>query len=30
MPLIDRIGIDIGIKHSTEDGLHWAATHGLH
>ena len=30
MPLIDRIGIDIGIKHSVEDGLRWAATHGLH
>ena len=29
MPLIDRIGIDIGIKHSVEDGLRWAATHGL-
>jgi sugar phosphate isomerase/epimerase len=30
MQLIDRIGIDIGIKHSVEDGLRWAATHGLH
>ena len=30
MPLIDRIGIDIGIKHSVEDGLRWAAAHGLH
>jgi len=29
MPLIDRIGIDIGTKHSVEDGLRWAATHGL-
>jgi sugar phosphate isomerase/epimerase len=29
MPLIDRIGIDMGIKHSVEDGLRWAATHGL-
>ena len=26
MPLIDRIGIDIGTKHSVEDGLRWAAT----
>ena len=30
MQLIDRIGIDIGIKHSVEDGLRWAASHGLH
>ena len=30
MPLIDRIGIDSGIKHSVADGLYWAATHGLH
>ena len=30
MSLIDRIGIDIGIKHSVEDGLRWAAAHGLH
>ena len=30
MQLIDRIGIDMGIKHSVEDGLRWAATHGLH
>ena len=30
MQLIDRIGIDIGIKQSVEDGLRWAATHGLH
>jgi sugar phosphate isomerase/epimerase len=29
MPLIDRIGIDMGTKHSVEDGLRWAATHGL-
>src|SRR5262245_64247935 len=29
MPLIDRIGIDTGTKHSVEDGLRWAATHGL-
>ena len=29
MPLLDRIGIDIGTKHSVEDGLRWAATHGL-
>ena len=29
MPLIDRIGIDIGTKLSVEDGLRWAATHGL-
>ena len=28
MPLIDRIGIDMGTKHSVEDGLRWAATHG--
>jgi len=30
MSLIDRIGIDMGIKHSVEDGLRWAATHRLH
>ena len=30
MQLIDRIGIDIGIKQSVEDGLRWAAIHGLH
>jgi hypothetical protein len=30
MPLIDRIGIDIGSKKSVEDGLLWAAAHGLH
>jgi sugar phosphate isomerase/epimerase len=30
MQLIDRIGIDIGIKQSVEDGLRWAAAHGLH
>src|ERR1051325_4558407 len=29
MQMIDRIGIDIGIKHSVEAGLRWAATHGL-
>jgi sugar phosphate isomerase/epimerase len=29
MSLIDRIGIAIGITHSVEDGLRWAATHGL-
>ena len=29
LPLIDRIGIDIGTKLSVEDGLRWAATHGL-
>jgi sugar phosphate isomerase/epimerase len=29
MELIDRIGIDIGVKMSLEDGLTWAATHGL-
>ena len=29
MSLIDRIGIDIGTRHSVEDGLRWAATHGL-
>jgi hypothetical protein len=28
MSLIDRIGIDIGIKHSVEDGRRWAATLG--
>jgi sugar phosphate isomerase/epimerase len=28
--MIDRRGIDIGIKKSVEDGLRWAATHGLH
>ena len=30
MQILDRIGIDIGIKQSVEDGLHWAAAHGLH
>src|SRR5882724_2194581 len=30
MQIIDRIGIDIGIKKSVEDGLLWAAAHGLH
>ena len=30
MQMLDRIGIDIGTKHSVEDGLRWAATHGLH
>jgi sugar phosphate isomerase/epimerase len=30
MPIIDRIGIDIGSKKSVEDGLLWAAAHGLH
>ncbi len=30
LPLIDRIGMDIGSKHSVEDGLCWAAAHGLH
>ena len=29
MQIIDRIGIDMGIKTSVEDGLHWAAAHGL-
>ena len=29
MPLIDRIGIDMGAKLSVEDGLRWAAAHGL-
>jgi hypothetical protein len=29
MPLLDRIGIAIGIKRSVEDGLRWAAPHGL-
>ena len=29
MPLIDRIGMDMGSKHSVADGLRWAATHGL-
>ncbi len=29
MPLIDRIGMDSGTKHSVADGLRWAATHGL-
>ncbi|HEY7494645.1 MAG TPA: sugar phosphate isomerase/epimerase family protein [Candidatus Tectomicrobia bacterium] len=27
--IIDRIGIDIGVKKSVEDGLTWAAAHGL-
>ena len=26
MPLIDRIGIDMGTKHSVADGLRWAFT----
>src|SRR5262249_52994122 len=30
MPLINRMEIDIGIKHSAENGLRWAAAHGLH
>jgi sugar phosphate isomerase/epimerase len=30
MMMIDRIGIDIGVKKSVEDGLTWAAAHGLH
>src|SRR5712691_47539 len=30
MQIIDRIGIDIGIKKSVEGGLRWAAAHGLH
>jgi sugar phosphate isomerase/epimerase len=30
MDIIDRIGIDMGVKMSLEDGLTWAATHGLH
>jgi sugar phosphate isomerase/epimerase len=29
MEIIDRIGIDMGVKMSLEDGLTWAATHGL-
>ncbi len=29
MAIIDRIGIDIGVKKSVEDGLQWAAEHGL-
>jgi len=29
MEIIDRIGIDIGIKMSVEDGVRWAATHGV-
>jgi hypothetical protein len=29
MPLIDRLGMAMGTKHSIEDGLRWAATHGL-
>lgn len=29
MDIIDRIGIDIGVKKSVEDGLSWAAIHGL-
>ena len=29
MQVTDRIGIDIGTKHSVEDGLRWAAAHGL-
>jgi hypothetical protein len=30
MPLIDRIGINIGSKHAVEDGLRWTAAYGLH
>ena len=30
MPLIERIGIDVGIKHFVEDGLRWPVPHGLH
>ena len=30
MPLIDRIGRDIGMQHAVEDGLRWTAPHGLH
>lgn len=29
MQILDRIGIDIGSKTSVEDGLRWAAAHGL-
>jgi len=29
MALIDRIGIDMGVKLSIEDGLTWAATHSV-
>jgi sugar phosphate isomerase/epimerase len=29
MALIDRIGIDLGIKTSVEEGLRWATAHGL-
>ena len=29
MTIKDRIGIDIGVKKSVEDGLSWAAEHGL-
>jgi hypothetical protein len=25
MPLIDRLGMERGIKHTVEDGLRWAA-----
>lgn len=30
MAFIDRLGIDVGVKLSVEDGLRWAATHGVH
>ena len=30
MEIKDRIGIDMGVKLSLEDGLAWAATHALH
>lgn len=30
MTLIDRIGIDVGVKKSVEEGLEWAAENGLH
>ena len=30
MQMLDRIGIDLGMKTSVEDVLRWAATHGLH
>src|SRR4029453_18143005 len=29
MQILDRIGVEIGIKQSVEDGLRWAAAHGL-
>jgi hypothetical protein len=29
LPLIDRIGMAMGMQHAVEDGLRWATPHGL-